>query len=801
MSVIASQITTNTALQSSNDITPLVVAPNGYIYVKFQTMKVFYFTLTGTYVGYVTVSDYITQFAVDYTNNILYCAGPNSLYSINTTTNTVGFSTALTGGGIIGCVYSSDGYIYATRGSGFAIMKFSSTGTLIGTIFDNAVSNSITPTGTFGQCTLDSNQYLYCISQSTGNIYKFDRSGGLLGFVASTGTSYGNLYGITCDTTSNILYASSIGATGGIFKIKNGTSSLYTTVSSYSYCIFYDKNTAKLYASNRPYYVVIINPEIIDSYTVSPPSIPNYFPGTVALSYKSANSVIGKTYNLINSSSTVVSTVTFTVPDTTFPGITAPGNYSYSGIKAVGNGKIYLQYSIYGTTGNIMVVYDMVGNIITTFNTPGGYGASILDLSNTRIYNTSCVYIDLSSNTVSNYLSPNSIYVNGGIAIGSDGFIYVLTQYNFNRINPTAQTYTNTNPRDSGNNTFTFTSCTFGSDGYVYGISNVNTIGAGTIYKFTTAGVYVSTLATLPETDIRMCTCDTVTNTIYAASNTTCYKITSSGTVSVFRTYAPTNSAFFVGLYYDKTSGDLFFSDFTSVGFGIVTGISTIYRCFLSSDTSTKPITFNFAGTYLNGDTTTFNIKDASGNSFGIPVTITQIYPCFLQGSKILRLNPETDEESYVPVETLRRGDLILTATCGYKAVSFIGRGTLSNPADDPDKKNRLYGFRDAKGRHPTLYLTGEHCLLYKESEIPEAKRREVREHMGDDYITETFHRVPACLDERREAYKGHGPATIWHFALEHNNLYNNYAVFANGILVETCSIDFLTKKSRLQLV
>jgi hypothetical protein len=168
-------------------------------------------------------------------------------------------------------------------------------------------------------------------------------------------------------------------------------------------------------------------------------------------------------------------------------------------------------------------------------------------------------------------------------------------------------------------------------------------------------------------------------------------------------------------------------------------------------------------------------------------------------------MDPETDEESYVPVESLRKGDLIRTATCGYKAVAYIGRGTLYNPADDPDKKNRLYGFRDSKGRHPTLYLTGEHCLLYKEADITAEKRREVREHMGDDYITETFHRVPACLDDRREAYRGPNdnecPVTIWHFALEHNNLYNNYAVWANGILVETCSIDFLTKKTRLELV
>ena len=72
---------------------------------------------------------------------------------------------------------------------------------------------------------------------------------------------------------------------------------------------------------------------------------------------------------------------------------------------------------------------------------------------------------------------------------------------------------------------------------------------------------------------------------------------------------------------------------------------------------------------------------------------------------------------------------------------------------------------------------------------------------MGDDYITETYHRVPACLDDSSEPYSGKEPVTIWHFALEHNNFYNNYAVYANGILVETCSIDYLTKWTKMELL
>ena len=176
-------------------------------------------------------------------------------------------------------------------------------------------------------------------------------------------------------------------------------------------------------------------------------------------------------------------------------------------------------------------------------------------------------------------------------------------------------------------------------------------------------------------------------------------------------------------------------------------------------------------------------------------------YPCFLEGTRILRMNTEYDEEEYVPVEKLRAGDLVKTAMSGYKMISFIGHATLKNPANDPDPKNRLYKFskKNCPGLLRDLYVTGEHCILHKT--VPENKLRQIVEHMGDDFITEEYHRVPACLDERGEPYREAGPAKIWHFALEHDNVHWNYGVYANGLLVESCSINYLTKRSNMKLV
>jgi len=178
------------------------------------------------------------------------------------------------------------------------------------------------------------------------------------------------------------------------------------------------------------------------------------------------------------------------------------------------------------------------------------------------------------------------------------------------------------------------------------------------------------------------------------------------------------------------------------------------------------------------------------------------IQPCFLQGSKILRFSPETYQDEYVPVESLRKGDLISTAESGYQPIHSIGYKTIDLPKTDPNPSNRLYKF--SQKTCPTvfepLYITGEHCTLHRK--IPEDKRDLITEHMGDVYITEEYYRVPAVLDDRAEPYDGEDePMTIWHFALEHENVAHNYGVWANGLLVESCAVESLMERSGMRLL
>ena len=204
--------------------------------------------------------------------------------------------------------------------------------------------------------------------------------------------------------------------------------------------------------------------------------------------------------------------------------------------------------------------------------------------------------------------------------------------------------------------------------------------------------------------------------------------------------------------------------------------------------------------TWNNTTTSVFPSGQVWSISYALPPPPPP-YPCFLEGSKILRYDYETDRESYVPIETLRRGDLIKTSLSGYKAIAYIGHTELKNPASDTDAKNRLYKFskKTCPGVFQELCITGEHCTL--RLDITEEHLMKIKDHMGDIYVTEKRFRCPACLDERATPYKDDSPVTIWHFALEHENAYYNYGVWANGLLVESCSIEHLVQRSNMELI
>ena len=201
------------------------------------------------------------------------------------------------------------------------------------------------------------------------------------------------------------------------------------------------------------------------------------------------------------------------------------------------------------------------------------------------------------------------------------------------------------------------------------------------------------------------------------------------------------------------------------------------------------------SGLYNNG----FNLNTLPGFNSSYIYYIYQSIVCFLEGTKILCLVDGV--ETYVPIETMRAGFLVKTSCDGYKKVELIGKGLIVNPGHTERVENRLYKLSPSK--YPELkedlFITGAHSVLV--DTITDKQREELTSQLGKIFITDKKYRLTAMVDERAEPWASEGKYTIWHFALEHEDIKMNYGVYANGLLAETCSVNTMRTKSNLDIV
>jgi hypothetical protein len=137
-------------------------------------------------------------------------------------------------------------------------------------------------------------------------------------------------------------------------------------------------------------------------------------------------------------------------------------------------------------------------------------------------------------------------------------------------------------------------------------------------------------------------------------------------------------------------------------------------------------------------------------------------------------------------------GTLVKTSRDGYKKVEVLGQGTIQNPGHSDRSENRLYTCTKANYPEITedLFITGCHSILV--NNLTDKQREDTIKHLGRIFVTDRKYRLMACLDDRAEPFASEGIYTIYHIALEHTDPKMNYGVYANGLLVETCSKRYL---------
>ena len=182
-------------------------------------------------------------------------------------------------------------------------------------------------------------------------------------------------------------------------------------------------------------------------------------------------------------------------------------------------------------------------------------------------------------------------------------------------------------------------------------------------------------------------------------------------------------------------------------------------------------------------------------NLIDIDVYMTDGFVCFHEDSKILT------SRGYVPIKYLKKGDLIKTALNGYVPLHTIAYKDIYHTANKERVKDQLYKCTPQKypELHEDLIITGCHSILV--DDFTGTQREDTEKILGKIYITGNKYRLPACVDAKAEIYDKKGYYRIYHFALENANYYHNYGVYANGLLVETCSKRYINEVSNMVVI
>ena len=170
---------------------------------------------------------------------------------------------------------------------------------------------------------------------------------------------------------------------------------------------------------------------------------------------------------------------------------------------------------------------------------------------------------------------------------------------------------------------------------------------------------------------------------------------------------------------------------------------------------------------------------------------------CFKQDTKIL------SHRGYITIQNLQKGDLIQTCKDGLKPINMIAKREIHHKASKERITDQLYKYSNKEYRElfEDLVITGCHSILIDNFKDKQQFEKVMNHHNGNYYMTDGKYRLPACLDEKSSVYEKEGKYTIYHIALENDNYLMNYGIFANGLLVESCSKRYLKELSGMTII
>jgi len=219
---------------------------------------------------------------------------------------------------------------------------------------------------------------------------------------------------------------------------------------------------------------------------------------------------------------------------------------------------------------------------------------------------------------------------------------------------------------------------------------------------------------------------------------------------------------------------------------------------YINPETTSSPLTITGL---QNNAVVSFRIRASNGAIFSTNsntiynqyVYTSQPIFCFKDDTKILTNN------GYVIIRDLKEGDLVETFSHGLKPITVIGRTEIIHEATEERIYDQLYKYCKTEDNELTedLVLTGRHAVLVDEFPTTEEKDNTYKMY-GIIKKTDGKYHLPAAVNDKFVVHDIPGQYTVYHLALQNDNENMNYGIYANGLLVESCSEKYLKSQTSM---
>jgi len=216
---------------------------------------------------------------------------------------------------------------------------------------------------------------------------------------------------------------------------------------------------------------------------------------------------------------------------------------------------------------------------------------------------------------------------------------------------------------------------------------------------------------------------------------------------------------------------------------GVISANATSYIIDVSNLSVWPPSDYTFA---VQARTSRGNLTSSS--------TEPALTTCFHEDTKILTIN------GYIPIKNLHKGDLIQTYKHGFLPIHLLGCSYVNNLKTKERTTNGLYKYSQNKFSElfEDLILTGWHSILVDDFVNQEQMEKNKNVFGGVNYMIDDKYRLLSCVDDNAILYEKEGVVKVYHLAFENSDELANYGIYANGLLVESCTIKHIKENMNL---